>query len=51
MHEYLIIYKVHMSPALYVVWCFKHSDAIEIHGGITFSFYTVLPYIVVSEFW
>ena len=24
---------------------FKHSDAIEIHNGITFDFYTVLPHI------
>ena len=25
---------------------FKHSDAIEIHDGITFDFYTGLPHIV-----
>ena len=39
----LWIYKVRMSPALNrssVIWHFEGSDAIEIHDGITFDFYT-----------
>ena len=35
-----------MTPTLNgssVIWCFKHSDAIEILNGITYDFYTGLP--------
>ena len=37
-----------MSPALNgssAIWRFEGSDAIEIHAGITFDFYTGLPHI------
>ena len=40
--------KSHMSHAFNgssAVWCFEGSDAIEIHDGITFDFYTGLPHI------
>ena len=28
------------------IWRFKHSNAIEVHDGITFDFYTGLPHMV-----
>ena len=46
--RYLCIYEVRVSPALNessVIWCFKHSDAVEIHDGITFDFYIGLPHL------
>ena len=45
---YACIYEARMSPALNVssaIRCFKHSNAIEIHNGITFVFYMGLPHI------
>ena len=44
------IYEAHMSPALNrssAIWRFEHSNAIEIHDGITFDFYTGLLYMYV----
>ena len=44
------IYEVHMSPALNrssAIWRFERSNVIEIHGGITFDFYTGLLYMYV----
>ena len=32
------------------IWHFKGSDAIEIHDGITFSFYTGLPHFIPVSF-
>ena len=40
--------KPRMSPALNgssVIRCFEGNDAIEIHDGITFDFYTGLPHM------
>ena len=37
-----------MSPALSgssVIWHFEGNDAIKIHDGITFEFYTGLPHV------
>ena len=46
--DILAIYKARMSPTLNRssgIRRFKHSNAIEIHDGITFDFYTGLPHI------
>ena len=47
--DFSCIYKARMSPALNgssAIRCFKHSNAIEMHTGITFDFYTGLPHLV-----
>ena len=46
--SYSYIHEAHMSPALNgssAIWRFKHSNVIEIHGGITFDFYMGLPHM------
>ena len=46
--RYLCIYEVRVSPVLNgssVIQCFEHSDAIEIHDGISFDFYIGLPHL------
>ena len=46
--RYSCIYESRMSPTLNgssAIRRFKHSDAIEIHDGITFDFYTGLSHI------
>ena len=46
--SYSCIYEACMSPALNgssAIRRFERSDAIEIHDGITFDFYTGLPHM------
>ena len=47
--RYSCIYETRMSPTLNgssAIRRFERSDAIEIHDGITFDFYTGLPHML-----
>ena len=49
--RYSCIYEARMTAALNgssAIQRFKHSNAIKIHDGITFDFYTGLPHVLYS---
>ena len=47
--RYSCIYEASMNPARLVMWCFKHSDVIEIRDGIMFELYTALTCSVPND--